>query len=463
MRALNRISQIFVAAAAVFLFTAESGLARQTNTSTSKVEKLLRDFVEVKKKSPAVVAGIIDEHGSQVFSCGKLSGDSDVRVDGNTVFEIGSITKTFTATLLEQMAERGELSLDDPAQKFLPDSVKMPTRDGKQITLRDLATHTSGLPRMPGNFAPKDRRNPYADYTVQQMYDFLSGYKLPRDIGAKYEYSNLGVGLLGHILSLKAGTNYEALVIKEICKPLKMHDTQITLTPEMRERLAVGHNADGKPVHNWDIPTFAGAGALRSTVNDMLKYAAANLGLNESPLSATMKKAHVAQRPGGSKSVEIALAWHILKNADSPILMHNGATGGYHAFIGLDEKSRRGVVVLANTANDIDFIGRSLLADSQTNEAPPHKVVEVDYNLYDRYVGKYELAPEIFFTVTRKKNQLFAQLTGQDSFEIFPESPTKFFYRVVDAQLTFLTNNTREVTSLVLHQNGLDQEAEKIK
>lgn len=139
--------------------------------------------------------------------------------------------------------------------------MKVPTRNGRQITLLDLATHTSGLPRLPDNFSPKNADNPYADYTVEQMYAFLSGYTLPRDIGATYEYSNLGSGLMGHLLARNDGTNYEALVLERICRPLGMTNTQVVLTPGLKARLATGHNAAGERVSNWDLPTLAGAGA----------------------------------------------------------------------------------------------------------------------------------------------------------------------------------------------------------
>ena len=130
------------------------------------------------------------------------------------------MTKVFTSLLLMDMTRHGEIALTDPVSKYLPASVKVPERNNRKITLADLSTQSSGLPRMPTNFAPKDQMNPYADYSVQQMYDFLSGYQLTRDIGSQYEYSNLGVGLLGHVLSLRAGTSYEALVRSRICDPL---------------------------------------------------------------------------------------------------------------------------------------------------------------------------------------------------------------------------------------------------
>src|SRR5215510_9584529 len=226
-----------------------------------EVRKILEDRIEVAKRSVGIVVGLVDEKGTRIISYGKPDQNSTQPLDGDSVFEIGSVTKVFTATLLSDMVERGEVSLNDPISKFLPKSVKTPTMNGKEITLLDLSTQTSGLPRLPGNFAPKDPKNPYADYSVEQLYSFLSGYTLTRDIGAKYEYSNLGVGLLGHVLALRAGTDYETLVRQRILNPLKMDHSGIKLTPQMQARLAPGHDQSLKPVGNWDLPVLAGAGA----------------------------------------------------------------------------------------------------------------------------------------------------------------------------------------------------------
>src|SRR5262249_5931730 len=274
-------------------------------------------------------------------------------VNGDSVFEIGSVTKVFTAILLADMVERGEVSLNDPISKYLPESVKTPTRDGKEITLRDLSTQTSGLPRMPNNLSPKDAQNPYADYSVEQMYAFLSNYTLTRDIGAKYEYSNVGVGLLGHILALRAGMDYETLVRTRIAQPLTMDNTRIKLTPEMQARLAKGHNVALKPVANWDLPTLAGAGALRSTANDLLKFIEANIGLSKSPLLAAMQKTHQPQSDTGIPDLRVGLGWHLLKKFDTEIVWHNGGTGGDHSFIGFYKKKSKSVMGLSNSANPI--------------------------------------------------------------------------------------------------------------
>ena len=454
---MNRIIMVAVSV----LLCGDALLRAAPTPADSDIQTILRDCVDKDKRTPGIVVGWLDANGGRTVSYGTRDGKA--LVDGNTVFEIGSATKTFTATLLELMVERGEVALVDPVQKFLPSSVTMPTRGGKQITLRDLATHTSALPRLPSNMSPKDPENPYADYTVDQLYEFLNGCKLTRDIGAKYEYSNLGVGLLGHILALKAGTNYEALVLREICRPLKMESTRITLTPELRGRLAVGHNEAGAPVKNWDIPTLAGAGALRSSANDLLKYLSANMGLSQVPLAQTMAKTQVIQAPTGSAETSIALAWHVTRRFGSEVIWHNGGTGGYHSFIGFDRTNRQGVVVLSNSSADIDDVGRHLLNPSyKVNHPHARQIAKIDYKVYADYVGLYELIPGIRFTITREGDHLFAQLTSQQRFEVYPENETNFFYTVIDAQLTFERKNG-QVADLVLHQNGRDQTATRVK
>jgi CubicO group peptidase (beta-lactamase class C family) len=191
-------------------------------------------------------------------------------------------------------------------------------------------------------------------------YDFLSNYTLTRDIGEKYEYSNLGVGLLGHILALKAGMDYETLVRTRICTPLKMKSTVITISPRLRSRLAKGYDLKGVPISNWDLPTLAGAGALRSSLNDMLIYAEANLGLIKTNLAPAIEKTHYIKADAGSPNLDIAMAWHISNMDSKEIIAHNGQTGGYYAYIGLNKKLKRGVVILTNSITRSSEIGKQI-------------------------------------------------------------------------------------------------------
>ena len=238
--------------------------------------------------------------------------------------------------------------------------VRVPARGGREITLQDLATQTSGLPRLPGNLGSRDASNPYAEYTVEELYTFLSEYELPRDVGSQFEYSNLGLGLLGHALALRAGTTYENLLRERIVEPLGMTMTGIALTPALQQHLAVPHGARGEIVPVWDMPTLAGGGAIRSTAADMLRFAAANLGSGSGPLDRAMTGARVPQYPLGSQQW-IGLGWQIFRAFERDISWHNGETGGSHAFLGLDPAQHSAVVVLSNSAASIDDIGWHVL------------------------------------------------------------------------------------------------------
>ncbi len=291
-------------------------------------------------------------------------------LDGDTIFEIGSITKVFTSLVLADMVNRKEVALDDPAAKYLPENVRMPERNGKSITLLDLSTHSSGLPPLPGNLKPE------AEYSVEDLYQFLSGYTLPRNPGSEYEYSNLGAGLLGHLLAYRAGTDYESLIRSRIARPLSMPDTGITLSSSMNQRMATGHNATLAPVANSDLPTpLAGAGALRSSANDMLTFLEAFLGYKESFLARAMKAMLEVRRPAGQAA--IGLGWIIMSAHGREIVGHNGATGGFRSFVGYARQERIGVVVLSNASatTGIDDIGFHLLNPKAplANPEPPKR------------------------------------------------------------------------------------------
>jgi len=308
-----------------------------------------------------IVVGLLEADGARRYiACGG-SGRSDIALDSLAVFEIGSITKVFTGALLADLAEQGRVALTDPVADYLPDSVRVPARNGRQITLLDLATQRSGLPRLPSNLRPRNALNPYADYSVSQLYLFLSGYTLTRDPGAQFEYSNLGVGLLGLALARAAGTSWPELVRERILAPLQLRMTGVSLTPEMQAHATTGHNALDREVPYWDLPTFAGAGALRSTAADMLRFAAANLDPGDAPLTKTLRLTHQPRADAGSAALQIGLNWLIAHPYSRDIIWHNGGTGGFHAFIGLEPATGRAVVVLANSSRSIDDIGLHVL------------------------------------------------------------------------------------------------------
>ena len=340
-------------------FLAGCGEAPKPGLSDAAILEILHERVG-SGQHRGIVVGILENGERRTIAHGVRARGGD-SVDARTVFEIGSITKVFTAVLLAEMVRRGELRIDDRIATYLPPSVRVPARAGRQITLLDLATHQSGLPRLPGNLRPADGENPYADYTVQDLYRFLSGYRLERDIGERFEYSNLGAGLLGHVLAMRAGMSYEGALAERVLVPLELDETRITLTPAMRERLAAGHTASGRATKNWDVGVLAGAGGLRSTADDMLTFAAAQFD-SGGVLFPSLQVALRAQRPvdpGGADSV--GLGWMLMRQGGHPVAWHNGGTGGYRSFVGIDLERRRAVVVLTNSAVGVDDIGMMLL------------------------------------------------------------------------------------------------------
>jgi CubicO group peptidase (beta-lactamase class C family) len=347
-------------AAGVFTLTlaASTPAAAQGHfPSDEAIRKVARQAGTVAGKV-GIVIGVLEADGTRrVITVG------DAPYDGRTLFEIGSITKVFTGILLAEMAERGEVRLEQPIAELLPGDVVVPSRNGRQIRLVDLSTHSSGLPRMPDNFTPGDSGNPYVDYTVAQLYDFLRRHELRRDIGVQSEYSNVGVGLLGHALARRAGTSYEALVTTRILEPLGMTSTRITLSPADVARLAAGHNARGQQVPNWDLAeAFAGAGALRSNVDDMLTFLAANLTPpGSSTLGRAIRSAQTAHF-GGVDGRKSGLGWGLsLLKRERNVLTHAGGTGGYLTFVAVDPERRLGVVVLSNQVPDVIRLGLHLL------------------------------------------------------------------------------------------------------
>jgi CubicO group peptidase (beta-lactamase class C family) len=432
------------------------------------IRKLLVQRIDEQHQSVGIVAGVIDAKGRRIVSYGALAKGDTRPLNGDTVFEIGSITKVFTSLILADMVRKGEVALTDPVSKYLPDTVKVPTRNDRAITLQDLATHTSGLPAMPSNFKPTAPDNPYADYTVDQMYAFLSSYTLTRDIGSQYEYSNFAVGLLGNALARRAGQDYETLVRERITGPLKMGDTAITLSDDLKKRLAHGHNSALTPVANWDLPAFAGAGALRSTANDMLTFISVPLGFTESPLAPAFASMYAPRYPTGMGPIEMALGWHIRKTDAGEIIWHNGGTGGYRSFVGFDLKARTGVVVLSNTSTGVgvDDIGFHILAPEVPLAPPPkvHTEKTVDPKVFATLVGKYALKPDFILSITTENDHLFAQATNQRSFELFPEGEREYFARIADISIIFdVDAQSGRATSLTLLQGGSRLVAKRIE
>ena len=342
----------------------------------------------------------------------------------------------------------------------------MPSRNCRKITLADLSTHTSSLPRLPDNMPFGDPEDPYADYTEALLLEFLAGHELTRDIGERADYSNLGGGLRGYLLARAAGAAYETLLRDRITGPLGMADTAISLSADQQARFAPALDMYMRPAKPWRLSVLAGAGAIRSTASDMLKFAAAALDPG-SAIGPAMRTALSVRRPTGNARIEQALGWQVVHpEPGREIVQHGGGTGGFRTHLALEPSSGRAVVALANSAAEPSatdlaihlLVGSPVAPTPPVPPAPPPPVSRTEVALptaeLDRVVGRYELMPELILTLERRGEGLMAQLTGQPAFPIFAEAPLEFFWRVVDAQLRFTADESGKVTGVVLTQNG---------
>lgn len=445
--------------------TAHAG-SPSTVPSDSEILEILTDRIDKQQQSVGIVIGIIDTNGRRIIAHGHPAKDDARPVDGRTVFEIGSITKVFTALLLADAVEKGSVHLDTPVSALLPPGVTMQDEQAP-ITLAHLATHMSGLPRLPDNLVPTDESDPYADYDTAKLHAFLSRHQPMRRPGVEYEYSNLGAGLLGHVFGLKAGLPYEGLVASRISAPLGLKDTTITQQPDWAGRQAKGYDAALEPASDWHLASLQGAGALRSTADDMLTFLEAAMGKRPSPLAPAFAALLATRAPiGNGDDDQQALGWVISGKGDKQVIWHNGGTGGYRSFVGYRPSTGIGVVALSNASTEVgvDDIGRHLL-DRNAPLAPAvvrRTAITVDPTSYDAYVGSYRLTPGFELTIFREGDRLFAQATGQDRLEIVPEAEHRFFTKLIDAQISFTLSGAR-AESLTLHQGGRDMPAPRVE
>ncbi|HYW36032.1 MAG TPA: serine hydrolase [Balneolaceae bacterium] len=397
-----------------------------------------------------------DGHAS-FFSRGYLSTGQKRRVNKHTIYEIGSVTKTFTALIFARMVQQHKIALDDSIGQFLPDSVHTPSYHGQKITLESLATHTSGLPRMPANFSPKSQLNPYVDYTARDLYQFLDHYKLKRAPGASYQYSNVGMGLLGDILMRVSGLSYRHLLKKYITSPLEMTNTYIHIPKSKYSQFAHPYFY-GNPIRHWTWNILTGAGSIRSTTADMVRYMKAQMGFAPTQLYTAIKYTHLMRFSIGSNS-DIGLAWLESTKKDT-ILWHNGGTGGFRSFIGYNKQTDTGVVILSSGRDNIDDIGFHLL-DQQFALRPVKHSISVKPQVLAKYTGTYKLTPTFSIRITRDNDHLYARGTGQQKFRLYPESKTKFFLKPVKAEIRFIKDKKGKFTKLKLYQNGRVTEGAK--
>lgn len=419
------------------------------------VQRMLARRVDELRLSRGMVVGISDAKERAFVAHGCRDGLSGDPVTRDTVFEIGSITKLFTALLLADMAQRGELGLDEPVARLLPSGVNVPARNGREITLRDLATHRSGLPRRPANLQSRETGDPYAHYSESALYACLGECELLSTPGDIHAYSNLGVGLLGHALAHRAGVrDYETLVRQRILVPLAMNDTVIGLPPRLEQRLARPHDSSLDVLPLWNFGVLAGAGALRSTAVDMLVFVEA-LGDAKSPIGPMVGPIVTPREQGG-------LGLGVAHPDGGMAIAHSGGTGGTRSFVRHIPEWKRGIVVLSNSNVDaVVDLGVHIL---DTRCAPLWFRTEapVDPAVFSRLTGRYRINPYRMLDVTSAEGRLFVRHTGEPT-RLFPASEWRYFYKAINAQITFEPGDDGRAARLILHENGSDQIAVRVE
>lgn len=321
-----------------------------------KVDELLQPFI-MQLNTVGVSIAVLKDGKTYYYGYGETAKGNGQVPTQTTLFEIGSISKTFTATLLADAVSKGKIKLEDPVNKCLPDSVPPIVYDGVPVTILSMINHSSGIPRMPDNFG-SDGTDPYKDYDDNRMFSFYKNFKPTRKVGDQYEYSNLAVGTIGVILERINKQPYEQMLFKTICEPLAMHDTREYLRPADSARFAKGYD-NGQYAAPWNFKAFMGAGGVRSTAQDMLVYAQAQLGTAQEALNNDIQFTHKPTFTKGSTTV--ALAWHIIKPGKDSLLFHNGGTGGYRSYLAVNPQKKFAVVMLSNTTIGVDGLGNDLM------------------------------------------------------------------------------------------------------
>jgi CubicO group peptidase (beta-lactamase class C family) len=355
-----------LAAGAALAFAGNARAASQD--STAELVEALRRRVSVEKQGTGAVVGVVRAGGLKVASYGRFSLDDARRPDGGTVFQIASLTKIFTALLLTDSVRRGEVALDDPLSKFLPGPPV--AFEGREITLIDLATHTSGLPLRPASRVGRSQDDPYAGYTEADLHADLAQVRLTRAPGSAFEYSNFDFALLGDALAHRTGNTYAKLLQSRILDPLGMTETTLSPSPAMRRREIPGYDLEFRPARPWNFGALAPAGGLFSTIRDLTKFLRLWTGGTQTPLAQAAAALLTVDRPGDAPDIRMAIGWRRIRPGARTIFWSNGNGGGVRSFMGFDAETRTGVIAYVNRISGlgVDDIGVHVLDPTQAIE-----------------------------------------------------------------------------------------------
>ena len=473
------------------------------------VQRVLRERVDEFGQTVGIVAGIIRGINRYPYAHGTLNRGTIRRASAMTVFEIGQLSSLYTTAMLSLLVQRGDLNLTDRVSVYLPDTVTVPaTPAGRPILIEHLATHTSGLPRLPDNLVSDDPDDPLKGYSVELLYEYLAGYaeaqrdglesrfgyNVPEEedpegqdpVGddpfetedrystdAPYAYSDLGMGLLGHVLERATGESYDDLVREMLSDPIKLANTANAPSQSMRTYLATGHDDARRPVPAWSDTTLVGGTGLRSNLHDMMTLVSANMGIiyalpedftedDSTRYHASFDSLIVAREPTNEEGVRTALGWKVRQDAQGrEIHWLTGRTNGFYAFAAFLKAWRKGVVVLSNSSVNVEDIGFHLLSARNPLAPPPMKTVRLSEDAYEACTGTYTFSPEFTVDITYSEGKLYGQPPGQPRSELILESSGDFYLEVEDARITFVQDEMGNVDHFLFLQDGKTHRAER--
>ena len=393
----------------------------------------------------AIAAAYINDGEVTHYAAGRVSPDSDVLPDASTRFEIGSITKSFTDLLLAEMVEAGQVSYDTTIRDILGTEVTFANEGIGNITLLQLATHTSGLARMPANFAPGDPLDPFKDFDEEALFAALAMARDKQPLGNHYTYSNFGVGTLGYLLGRVHGNGYVAAVTELVLEPMEMNNTGFG--PDKNS--AVPYRG-GAVVSHWSLDSLAGAGALHSNTNDLVRAAQILLGDIDNPFAHDLEADKEVLSP--ASGFEVTRVWHVARSSSGPVYWHNGGTGGFSTFFGFRPTTNEAVIILVSGDTDPTEFG--LMQLTIDDPLPPNETID------ESVLGQYEFNETLSAGIYEMEGALVGQLSGQPPVGLYSLGDDWYAVDLADASIRFLREDNR-VVAVELVQNGVVQTANR--
>ncbi|MBW8367411.1 MAG: serine hydrolase [Arenimonas sp.] len=410
-------------------------LASPAQASTdAQLQAIVEQRLQGDRTGACFAVAVIDGGVSRAYVCANAAQTG--RIDANTAFEIGSVSKTMTAALLADLIGQGKASLDDPLSAWLPEGTRVPEFQGQPILIRHVVSHTSGLPALPPGVPIVDPNDPYAAVDAAMLFAALERSTLDAAPGTAFAYSNFASMLLSEAVARRAGTDFESLLGERLFTPLGMRGAYVNTRPE-GIRAAVGHLPNGKPTPPWNFKTdLAGVGGVRATLDDMVRYVQAQLGQPPLPIVSALALSQQPVVPDGQPPM--AMNWMLDDINGHTWHAHEGGTGGFSSLVAFDRERGRGVVVLSDTAlHSLGGLG-SLglhLADASQPLGKPRKAVPAPGELIDALVGEYTLQGGMAMALSRDGDALAIQATGQPRFRMGYDDAGDFYPLDFDALL----------------------------